>query len=247
MLQVEKDIGMSIEQHIVASIISSKLAAGVTHLVIDIPVGDAAKVKTMPEALKIKKLFEYVCDMLSMQVDVVITDGSEPIGYGIGAVLEARDVMKVLRCKKDAPEDLREKSLFIAGRILEFDPSLRGGEGYYTAREILDSGRALETMNRIIHAQGRTSPPTLGHLTRDIAAENTGVVESINNKRISRIAALAGSPRDKGAGVDLLKKVGDTVERGEPLYRIHASRATDFAFANGYAEADSGYEIIIRS
>ncbi|MGD9637573.1 MAG: thymidine phosphorylase family protein [Alphaproteobacteria bacterium] len=247
MLLVEKNIGMSIEQHIVASIISSKVAAGITHLVIDIPVGEGAKIKTMPEAMKIKKLFEYVCDLFSMQVDVVITDGSEPIGNGIGPVLEARDIMKVLRCKKDAPNDLREKALFIAGRILEFDSNLRGGEGYYTAREMLDSGRALETMNRIIHAQGRTSPPMLGHLTRDVCAENSGVVESISNKRISRIAALSGAPRDKGAGIDLLKKTGDFVERGEPLYRIHASRSTDFAFANGYAEADSGYEIIIKS
>lgn len=247
MLAVEKDIGLSIEQHMVSSIISSKLSAGITHLVIDIPVGPETKIKTMSEAMKIKKLFEYVCDMLSMHVDVAITDGSEPIGHGLGPVLEARDVMKVLRCKADAPEDLREKALFIAGRILEFDPTLRGGEGYYTAREILDSGRALETMNRIIHAQGRSNPPVLGHLTRDITAESSGVVESISNKRISRIVTLAGSPRDKGAGVDLLKKVGDTVERGETLYRIHTSRSTCFAFANGCAEADSGYEIIIRS
>ena len=84
------------------------------------------------------------------------------------------------------------------------------------------------------------------HLTRDITASESGLIEEINNERISRIASLAGSPQDKGAGVDLIKKVGDTVEQGEVLYRIHASNPTDFAFANGVAEGYSGYDISRR-
>lgn len=105
----------------------NKLAAGVTHLLIDIPVGPKSRIKSTNEAMRLRKLIEYVGDMLSMEIDVVITDGSEPIGNGVGAVLEARDVMKVLRNKEDAPQDLLEKSLFLAGRLLEFDPKLRGG------------------------------------------------------------------------------------------------------------------------
>ncbi|MFR1031760.1 MAG: hypothetical protein ACLSE6_04280 [Alphaproteobacteria bacterium] len=147
---VERQIGLIQQEHIASSILAIKLAAGVTHLLIDIPVGPKSRIKSTNEAMRLRKLIEYVGDMLSMEIDVVITDGSEPIGNGIGAVLEARDVMKVLRNKEDAPQDLLEKSLFLAGRLLEFDPKLRGGQGYHVAKEILTSGRALEVMNRII-------------------------------------------------------------------------------------------------
>ncbi len=240
---IERTMGISQQQQILATILAMKLSAGITHFVFDIPVGPKAKVKTMPEAMRLRKIIEYVGDMLSMEIDVVVTDGSEPIGNGMGSVLEARDVMKVLRCKNDAPKDLREKALFIAGRILEFDPNLRGGQGYYIAQEILESGRALEIMNRIIFAQGKTPPPQLGQLTRDVVSHKAGVVESIDSERIERIAILAGATQDKGSGVDLLKKVGDTVEQGEIIYRLHASSQTDFAFANGVVEGFSGYEI----
>ena len=63
--------------------------------------------------------------------------------------------MQVLRCEPGAPQDLRHKALHLAGRVIEFDPDVRGGDGYRIAREILDSGRALAQMNAIIDAQGR--------------------------------------------------------------------------------------------
>ena len=243
---VEKQIGFSQQQHIVASILAIKMAAGVTHLVIDIPVGPHSRIKRTGEAMRLRKLIEYVGDMLSLEVDAVITDGSEPIGNGVGAVLEARDIMKVLKNKEDAPQDLREKSLFLAGRMLEFDPKLRGGQGYHVAKEILNSGRALEALNRIIHAQGKAPQPQLGHLTRDIVANVSGTVESIDNERINKIGLLAGASQYPGAGLDLLKKVGDLVEQGETLYRLHAVTSTDFAFANSVVDGYNGYEISSR-
>ena len=240
---VERSMGVTQQQHIIASILAIKLATGVSHLVLDIPVGPTARIKSTAEALQIRKLAEYVGDMLSMQIDAVITDGSEPIGNGIGAVLEARDVMKVLRNKDDAPQDLLETSLFLAGRILEFDPKLRGGQGYHAAKEILTSGRALEAINRIIYAQGKAPQAQLGHLTRDISADRSGVIAAIDNQRINKIGVLAGASQYTGAGLDLLKKVGDFVERGEPIYRIHAVNSNDFAFANSVVDGDNGYEI----
>ena len=240
---VERAIGITQQQHIVAEILAIKLATGITHLGLDIPVGSTSRIKSTNEAMRIRKLVEYIGDMLSIEIDAVITDGSEPIGNGIGAVLEARDVMKILRNKEDAPQDLLEKSLFLAGRILEFDPKLRGGQGYHVAKEILTSGRALETLSRIIYAQGKAPQAQLGHLTRDIISAKSGVVESIDNKRINKIGILAGASQYPGAGLDLLKKVGDVVESGEPLYRIHSVTSSDFAFANSFVDGDNGYEI----
>ena len=240
---VERHLGFLQLQHLAASILAIKLAAGATHLVLDIPVGPTSRIKSTSEAMRLRKLVEYVGDMLSVEIDAVITDGSEPIGNGIGAVLEARDIMKILRNKENAPQDLLEKSLFLAGRILEFDPQLRGGQGYAVAKELLTSGRALEAMNKIIYAQGKAPQPQLGHLTRDIVATQSGVVESIDNARINKIGVLAGASQYPGAGLDLYKKVGDSVEQGEPLYRIHSVSSTDFAFANSVVDGNNGYEI----
>lgn len=244
LMSLERALGISTPQQIVASILSSKIAMGITHLLVDIPVGKTAKIRNMSEAMSLRKLFEYVGDMLSMKIDVIVTDGSEPVGNGIGPVLEARDVMKVLRCRDDAPQDLREKALFMAGKVLEFDPQLRGGQGYYQARDILDSGRALEVMSQIVHAQGKQTPPPLGQLTRDITAEKSGVISEIDGQILNRIAMTAGAPSDKGAGIDLMKKVGDEVEQGEVLYRIYSCNPTSFAFANGLAEGSCGYSIM---
>jgi thymidine phosphorylase len=88
---------------------------------------------------------------------VVITDGRQPIGNGVGPVLEARDVMQVLQNDPRAPIDLRQKALRLAGRLIECDPDVRGGDGFAIARDILDSGRALSRMNAIIEAQGSRS------------------------------------------------------------------------------------------
>lgn len=240
---IERTIGVSQQHNIVSEILAIKLAAGVTNLVLDVPVGPTSRIKSTAEAVQIRKLVEYIGDMLSLEVDVVITDGSEPIGNGVGAVLEARDVMKVLRNRDDAPQDLREKSLFLAGRILEFDPKLRGGQGYHVAKEILSSGRALEAINRIIYNQGKSQQARLGNLTREITAQQAGTVRSINNQRITHLGVLAGANQYAGAGLDLLKKVGDSVETGETLYIIHATNSNDFALANSAAESNSGYEI----
>ena len=240
---VERQIGITQQQHLISSILAIKVAMGITHLVIDIPVGPNSRIKTTQDAMRLRKLIEYVGDQMGIEVDAVITDGSEPIGNGIGAVLEARDVMKVLRNKDDVPQDLREKSLFLAGRIIDFDPKLRGGQGYFVAKEILNSGRALESINRIIHAQGKAPQPTLGHLTRDIVASESGYVESIDNTRINRIGVLAGASQNPGAGLDLLKKVGDKVEQGETLFRIHSMNSIDFGYANTAVDGNNGYVI----
>ena len=115
---------------ITASILSKKIAAGSSHLVLDIPIGPTAKVRSMPEAQKLRRLFEYVAQRLHLSLDVVITDGRQPIGRGVGPVLEARDVMQVLENDPQAPDDLRQKSLRLAGRIIECSPDVRGGDGF---------------------------------------------------------------------------------------------------------------------
>lgn len=244
LIAVERPLSMDSPGQLVASILAKKLAAGATHLLIDIPVGPSAKVRHQIEALQLRKLFEFVGDRIGLHIEVMITDGHQPIGRGIGPVLEARDVMQVLENDPAAPRDLREKALQLASRILEFDPDVRGGQGYTLARDILDSGRALEKMRAIITAQGdNPRPPQLGRLRKEIVAPQDATVVSINNLQMARIARLAGAPLDKGAGVDLYHKVGEHVNAGAALYAIYAEFDADFDFACEAAAANSGFAL----
>ncbi len=247
LISVERPLALDTPEQMVASILSKKIAAGTTHLVLDLPVGPTAKIRSSAYAQRIRKLFEFVADRCGLVVEVIMTDGSQPIGRGVGPVLEARDVMAVLRGDADAPVDLREKSLMLAGRILDFDPDLRGGKGLVRARELLDSGAALRAMEKIIAAQG--PPPgraTLGQRVQEICAERDGQVNAIDCFRIARIARLAGAPTDAGAGIDLFRRIGDPVRKGEPLYRIHAEDAADFVTACDAANLDSGFKLESR-
>lgn len=244
LISVERPLGIDTREQMVASIMSKKLAAGSTHLLIDIPAGPAAKVANAREAMRLRKLFEFVGDHFGISVEVVTTDGRQPIGRGIGPVLEAQDVMAVLSNDPDAPRDLREKSLRLAAHLLEYDPQLRGGAGYARARELLDSGAALKQMQRIIDAQGPSVCRTdLGTLTTDITAESDGVIEAIDCLRLNRLARIAGAPIDKGAGIAVFKKIGDRVESGEPIYRIYSCERSEFDLVVAAAKSDAGYLI----
>ncbi len=244
LISVERRLGINIAEQMVASILSKNFAAGSTHMVLDIPVGPTAKVRSQEEALRMRKLFEFVGDKIGLALDVVISKTIEPVGRGIGPALEARDVMAVLAREAAAPRDLRERGLLLAGRVLEFDSTLRGGSGYARARELLDSGAALAAMRRIMAAQGPPpQAPRPALLQKDIVAPADGTVEAIDCYRTGRIARLAGAPMDKQAGVDLFKKAGDRVEKGEPLYRVHSCIASDFGFATDMALEDSGYRL----
>lgn len=244
LISVERPLSLDTREQMVASIMSKKIAAGSTHLLLDIPVGPSAKVAGPTDAMRLRKLFEFVGDHFGVAVEIVTTDGRQPIGCGIGPVLEAQDVMSVLSNDPTAPRDLREKSLRLAANLLEHDPQLRGGAGYARARELLDSGAASKQMQRIINAQGpSTCSGDLGTLVADIKAPRDGVVTEIDCLHISQIARTAGAPIDKGAGIKIFKKIGDRVEQGQSLYRIYAFEQSEYDLAVAATNNDTGYAI----
>lgn len=247
LISVERPLNIDAPGQMVASILSKKRAAGSTHLVLDIPVGPTAKVRSMVQAQRLRRLFDYVARHLGLTLDVVITDGRQPIGHGIGPVLEARDVMQVLHREPAAPRDLRTKALHLAGRMIEFDPAVRGGEGFAIAQRLLDSGEALARMQDIIQAQGSSGfdhhRPTLGPLQFEVHAPADGMVIGIDNLQMARIARLAGAPKVRNAGVDLVHKLGDTVRAGDVLYRVHAAFQSDLAFARAACQRAQGVAV----
>ncbi|HEV2614832.1 MAG TPA: thymidine phosphorylase family protein, partial [Gammaproteobacteria bacterium] len=116
LIRVELAIDLDGEAQLVSSILSKKIAAGSNHILIDIPIGPTAKVRSQNMAAVLKRYLEKTGEELGVSVSVVFTDGSQPVGRGIGPALEARDVMSVLRGAPDAPQNLRERALDLAGK-----------------------------------------------------------------------------------------------------------------------------------
>ena len=119
LIRIERALDLDSEGQLIASVLSKKVAAGSTHLVVDMPVGETAKLRSIEAANHLKILMEQVGNAVGLKMKVVVTDGSQPVGIGLGPSLEAMDILSVLRNEKNAPSDLRERSLLLAGELLE--------------------------------------------------------------------------------------------------------------------------------
>jgi thymidine phosphorylase len=222
----------------IASVLSKKIAAGSTHVVLDLPVGPTAKVRTARAAQQLADGLANVGAEFGLKTKIVPGDGLQPIGHGIGPALEARDVLNVLRGQNDAPQDLRQRALALAAALLELTEVCPAGRGEAIATEVLDSGRAWRKFQRICEAQGGMRTPPVSRQQRPVLAERPGKVRAIDNRRIARLAKLAGAPDDKAAGVDMHVRVGDTVASGQPLCTVHADSPGELAYAFDFAEAN---------
>ena len=178
-----------------------------------------------------------------MNTKVIVTDGSQPIGNGIGPLLEAEDVMAILRNDVMAPQDLKNKALHMAGTLLEMAGECRKGKGYLIAKEILESGKAYKKMQQIIQEQGRQKKPKLGNYRHHVKSGKVGRVKSIDNEIIAKIARITGSPKDKGSGLYLLKKVHDQIKRNEVLYSVYAENKFKLELAKEFLKKNNGYTI----
>lgn len=237
LITVERPMELDTETQMVASILAKKKSAGATHALIDIPVGRSAKVRTYAAGEKLAGLFRAVAAQIDLRLEVAMTDARAPIGRGIGPRLEALDVLAVLRRDAEAPQDLREKSLYLASRILEMSGAVATGSGYREARRALDSGLAFSKLNEIANAQGpRAMPPEAPY--RNVAASPAdGRVREVDCWEIARVAKRAGAPANVSAGVRMIKSIGEVVSKGEPLFEIHSSSAAQLKAATAYADA----------
>ena len=221
-IRIEKTLKIDPEAQMLASIMSKKLAAGSNYILIDIPYGKTAKV-TRKQGLKLKKKFEAIGKSFHKKLKVVLTKGDQPIGNGIGPVLEMIDILKILDPKEEGPKDLEKKSLFLAGEIFEMTKKTKLGKGYEKAEKILLSGKALDKFKEIIRAQGGLMKiPTPGKFKRDILSKKTGKISEFHNKLTNLLARAAGCPADKASGIYLYVHKGDKIKKGEKLFTIYS-------------------------
>lgn len=235
---IEQPLDFDSPAQLVASILSKKVAAGSTHIVIDMPMGPTAKVRTPAAADALETLIRAVGAQVGLTVRVIRTDGTQPVGRGIGPSLEARDVLRVLRREANAPTDLRERSLALAGEVIEIGNAAVPGCGVVRARELLENGQALRKFESICAAQGGMHEPSPAPLRHVVTATRMGTISGIDNRRLSRLAKLAGAPRAPRAGVELHARLADHVNAGDPILTIHAEAPGELEYARGYLAAN---------
>ncbi len=235
LVRVERALDVDSTGQLVASILSKKAAAGATHVLIDRPVGPTAKIRSGAEAQRLSDHLRAVGHAVGLEVTPLLTEGLQPVGRGIGPALEARDALLVLQGDPLAPPDLRERSLLLAGQVLELAGVAPQGQGHALARGILQDGRAWRKLQAICRAQGGMREPPRAAFTRPFEAACAGRITRIDNRRLARVAKLAGAPRDPAAGLELHVRLDTWVEPGQPLFTVHAESEGQIEYALAYA------------
>jgi thymidine phosphorylase len=237
LIRVERALDLDSEGQLVASVLSKKVAAGATHLVLDLPVGSTAKVRSAAAAKRLSASLRDVAETFGLTTRVLVTDGTQPVGRGIGPALEARDILSVLQGAPDAPGDLRARAVALAALLLELAGVVPAGAGETRAAATLDEGRAWAKFQGICEAQGGMRVPPLSVRRHPILAARRGRVSAIDNRRIAQVAKLAGAPEAKAAGVEMHVRIDDRVARDAPLFTVHAETPGELDYALAFANS----------
>ncbi|MAC33763.1 thymidine phosphorylase family protein [Parahaliea mediterranea] len=234
LIRIERALDLDGEGQMVASVLSKKIAAGATHAIVDIPVGETAKTRTLKDAERLSSLFTQVGAECGIHILCVISDGLQPVGRGIGPAEEARDVLAVLRNETDAPQDLRERALFLSAKLLMLARNCALETAHEEARTLLDNGSAWQQFQRIATAQGGLKTLPEARFQHEEYAGKRGIIARIDNRQLSRLAKLAGAPFSPAAGLRLHVQLGSQVEPTSPLFTLFADSGGERDYALDY-------------
>jgi thymidine phosphorylase len=149
-------------------------------------------------------------------------------------------VLAVLQRELSAPDDLRSRALTLAGQLLELAGAAPSASRARMAEDILASGAAWKKFQGICEAQGGMRKLAQAPHQHDFAASRDGTITAVDNRKLAKVAKLAGAPRAALAGVDFHAPLGRHVLRGEPLFTIHAETRGELAYSLAYAMAHDG-------
>jgi thymidine phosphorylase len=214
-----------------SSIVSKKAATGAGYLLYDVKRGSGAFMKTTEDARELAELLVRLSDDLGIRASALITDMDNPLGSAIGNALEVRESVRFLR-GGEVPQDLSHEARYVAVRLLE----LKGiSDPQSAVEDALSSGEAYDKFEEFVRAQGGDADtleelPVSGDF-REVTAPHGGYVARFHALGIGQAALALGAGREKkgdeidpGAGVEVLVKVGDRVEEGEPVARLYGGR-----------------------
>ena len=237
-IKVEEPLRFESYDKILVSIMAKKIAFGSTHVVIDLPYGNTLKVQHLTDAEILKEKFEYLAKRFGIKIKVLIHRTDHPAARGIGPVLEVREALKVLEQSPDRSLQLEERSLNLAGALLELcllespkdvrDEVIKNFKDTRRwAAELLGGKFALAKMRDIIKEQGgnpnvKSSDLVPGEFVFEEKAHKTLKIESVNNKNLTIIAKILGSPDQKKSGIYLNKTEGETAEKGDIIFSLYS-------------------------
>ena len=233
-LKVKRALGVDSEGLMIASILAKKAATGITHCVIDIPNINSAKAHTIYDPISMVLRLKEVADYIGLNVETICFNGVQPVGFGIGPSLEARDVLSVLQNNSAASKDLRKRAISIAKEIVRLTWNIEKQPAEDLVVKKIDSGAAFTKLINICEAQGGFHEPVQANYRKTIVSASTGIISEIDNQIMARIARLAGAPDEAEAGIDLKIRLRECIEKGQPLFTIHANSAEQLNCAYEY-------------
>lgn len=228
LINIERPLHMESYDKFLVSIVAKKVAMKVTHLLVDIPYGKGAKVEHLEDVEKVKQNFEKLGKKFGIVIDVYAREALSPDGYGIGPVLEIRDVLKIFERAEGRPVKLESLAIEMAGRLLELSGTAAPGKGSAMAQSKLENGEAEEKFWSIATAQGakkkvKSTDLILAEYMHNVTADHNGVISRIGNREVVKIARALGAPFIKEAGMYIHKLKGENVTAGEDLVTLYAT------------------------
>ncbi|MGC8598309.1 MAG: AMP phosphorylase [Thermoplasmata archaeon] len=225
-IRVEQPLGLDPQAQVISSVLAKKRSTGIGTLLIDIPMGEEAKVKNEGEARRLAERFIRIGTRIGIETSCAITYGGQPLGRAVGPAIEAQEALRALEGKQTS-NSLIVKSIELASILLETSGVVEKGKGKDISRSILSSGKAREKMLEIINAQGsrgieKSDDIELGKYVEEIASPTDGYISYVSNKAIVEIARTLGAPFSKKAGVWVSKKIGDKVEKNEGIFILYS-------------------------
>jgi pyrimidine-nucleoside phosphorylase/thymidine phosphorylase len=219
---------------IASSIMSKKLAEGIDGLVLDVKVGGGAFMKTIDDARRLARTLVAIGRGMGKRVTALLTDMSQPLGRAVGNALEVAESIEILR--GGGPADVRALTVELGAEMLMLGGAAGSlADGRAAIEAAIADGRGLARFRAIVEAQGGDAgavddPGRLPRATRllDVAAPSAGIVEAIDTEAVGLAAMALGAGRarvedriDPAAGLVVHKRLGERVERGEPLCTLH--------------------------
>jgi pyrimidine-nucleoside phosphorylase len=245
---------------ICASIMSKKIAEGISALVLDVKFGSGAFMKTIEQAELLATKLMDIGKVHGKKVASLLTDMEQPLGRFVGNSLEIGECVAILRgdefLGRSDFDDCRELSLELAGHMIWLGglaPNAR--EGYLKAKEVLESGLAFKKFEEICKAQGGSLDQLpLPKARQDVASPTDGFVSAINTEQIGYAALALGAGRltsadelDLTAGIEIHKKLGEAVRKGETLYTLYVrDESRSEKFGDAYARVLSATTISLQ-
>ncbi|MGB9763271.1 MAG: thymidine phosphorylase [Minisyncoccia bacterium] len=235
-LRVSYELGIEPYSKMIISIMAKKVAMGATHLVIDMPMGPGLKISKKEDAIKVQRIFEYLAKKFNIKIKIINDYLLGPVGRGIGPNLEIRDILKVLMQEESRPLDLETRAVRLASALVELINKVSFKEAERIIYDQLKTGKALAQFRKIIEAQGGIKDLSLekvklGEITYEFKSKKTGIVKSIDNQMLIRIARLLGSPITKEAGVYLNKILNDRVNVNDTLCTLYTTSESRLTLA----------------